>query len=290
MNSEERIVPMRLQRFLARAGVASRRGSENLMTAGRVRVNGVVVTELGSKVDPERDEVTVDGRPVRMSGPTYLMLNKPAGYLTTMSDPQGRPCVESLVPCDQYPGLFPVGRLDRDTTGLLLFTTDGNAAQELLHPSRHVTKHYVALVEGIPNAGELGVIARGVMLDDGPAQPAKAHVIDPGDPLYKTVAPNGARGGTSVVGIFIKEGRKHQVKRMLAAVGHKVLRLHRDAFGPLKLEGCAEGSWRALTKDEVLAIREVVASGGRRMPRVASASRTDARGARREPNRFGGAT
>ena len=153
---EQRIVPMRLQRFLARAGAASRRGSENLMTAGRVRVNGVVVTELGAKVDPLVDEVTLDGVPVRLAErPVYVMLNKPKGYLTTMSDPQGRHCVAELAPVAQHPGLFPVGRLDKDTTGLLLFTTDGTLAQNLLHPSRHVSKRYVALVDGVVRDREL---------------------------------------------------------------------------------------------------------------------------------------
>lgn len=253
LGDDERIVPMRLQRFLARSGVASRRGSENLMTAGRVRVNGVVVSELGSKVDPLVDHVTVDGREVRLAErPTYLVLNKPAGYLTTMSDPQGRPCVASLVPTRRYPGLFPVGRLDRDTTGILLFTTDGNAAQELLHPSHHVSKHYVALVDGVPKQSELGRIRRGIMLDDGPAQPAEVEVMGPADALLRTVAPEGVRGDTSVVGITLHEGRKHQVKRMFAAIGHKVLRLHRDSFGPLKLDGCTEGKWRMLDEEEIL--------------------------------------
>ena len=144
-NPEPRIVPMRLQKFLARAGVASRRGSENLMTAERVTVNGRVVTELGSKVDPLVDEVAVDGKVVRLAdGPVTLMLHKPAGFVTTMSDPQGRPTVAELVPTEACPGLFPVGRLDADTTGLLLFSTDGELGNGLLHPKRHVVKRYLA--------------------------------------------------------------------------------------------------------------------------------------------------
>lgn len=140
---------MRLQRFLARAGVASRGGSEDLMTAGRVTVNGLVATGLGTKVDVDRDHIEVDGMPVKLNqGAVYLMLYKPTGYLTTMSDPQERPCVADLVPRDRFPGLFPVGRLDRDTTGLLLFTTDGDLSQDLLHPSKHVYKTYQALVDG----------------------------------------------------------------------------------------------------------------------------------------------
>ncbi len=256
----EKIVPMRLQRFLARAGVASRRGSERLMTAGRVRVNGEVVTELGSKVDPNTDVVTVDGVVCSIhEKPAYLMLYKPAGYLTTMSDPQGRPCVADLVPCADYPGLYPVGRLDFDTTGLLLFTTDGNAGQELLHPSHHVTKHYVALVRRELTREQIERLEAGIELEDGVAAPAKVEILGPRSPLFRVVAPDGV--GTDrigrpnqVVGLTIHEGRKHQVKKMMLAAGHKVLRLHRDAFGPLTLKNVAEGSWRHLTDAEVDAL------------------------------------
>lgn len=174
---EERVVPMRLQKFLARAGAASRRGSENLMTAGRVRVNGEVVTELGSKVDPNVDVVTVDGREVRITDTaTFIMLNKPAGYVTTMHDPGGRPCVAELVPSHAHPGLFPVGRLDRDTTGLLLFTTDGEAAQALLHPSFEKDKHYLALIEGRLGDREWDELEGGIVLDDGPCARARGGV------------------------------------------------------------------------------------------------------------------
>ncbi|MGI6755436.1 MAG: pseudouridine synthase [Atopobiaceae bacterium] len=255
-----RVVPMRLQKFLARAGAASRRGSENLMSAGRVRVNGVVVTELGSKVDPAKDHVTVDGIEYRLAdNPIYLMLNKPAGYVTTMSDPQGRPCVADLVPCSTYPGLFAVGRLDRDTTGLLLFTTDGEAAHQLLHPSHHVFKHYVALVEGTPTHEELNLLRCGIHLRDGKAQPAEVDILGPSDALFDAVCPEGWREDVSVVGIRIQEGRKHQVKRMLGAIHHKVLRLHRDAFGPLSLRDVAEGSWRLLSADEIYALKDTIA-------------------------------
>lgn len=250
----ERVVPMRVQKFLARAGVASRRGSENLMTAGRVRVNGEVVTELGSKVDPRVDVVTVDGREVRLAdGSVYLMLNKPAGFVTTMRDPGGRPCVAELVPTDRYPGLFPVGRLDRDTTGLLLFTTDGEAAQALLHPSSEKDKHYAALIEGRLTAREREVLERGVTLDDGPCAPAHVENIDKGDERASAVARR-AGANTSIVGLTIHEGRKHQVKRMLAAVGHEVLMLHRDTFGPLTLSGVRPGEWRMLTEAERAAL------------------------------------
>ena len=256
--TDERIVPMRLQRFLARAGVASRRGSENLMTAGRVTVNGRVTSELGSKVDPLVDVVAVDGVEVRLSdGYAYLVLNKPMGYLSTMRDPQGRPCVERLVPTKRFPGLFPVGRLDFDTTGLLLFTTNGDAAQRMLHPSMHVWKHYVALVRGVPTAEQLERLRRGVMLDDGPAHPAEAKLLHRSDPLALPVAPEGVPYGHAVVGLRIHEGKKHQVKRMLKAVGHDVVRLHRDEFGPIALGEVASGCWRELTAEERTAIEDL---------------------------------
>lgn len=246
---------MRLQRFLARAGVASRRGSENLMTAGRVRVNGQVVTELGSKVVPDRDVVTVDGVECHLADEhAYVMLYKPAGYVTTMSDPQGRPCVASLVPTDRYPGLFPVGRLDTDTTGLLLFTTNGDVANAMLHPSSHVWKHYVALVRGVPTRHQLQMLRDGVRMPDGVAAPAKARLLAAGDAAALPVAPEGVPYNHAVVALSIHEGRKHQVKKMLRSIGHEVVRLHRDEFGPLTLSGLMPGQWRQLTAAERSAV------------------------------------
>lgn len=239
-----RVVPMRLQKFLARAGVASRRGSENLMTAGRVSVNGETVTELGSKVDPAVDEVRVDGKLVQLyDGPVTIMLNKPAGYVTTMSDPQGRPTVAQLVPTSEFPGLFPIGRLDIDTTGLLLFSTDGDLGNNLLHPSRHVDKTYLATVEGRPTAQELQQLKDGVLLDDGLTAPADVYLLD--------AAPHQSR-----LQITIHEGRKRQVKRMCEAVGHRVVALHRVSFGPLELdEGeVAVGKWKQLSPAETDAL------------------------------------
>lgn len=245
---------MRLQRFLARAGVASRRGSENLMTAGRVTVNGKVASELGTKVDVERDVIAVDGHVVKLAErPVYLMLHKPAGYLTTMSDPKGRPCVAELVPTDLHPGLFPVGRLDLDTTGLLLFTTDGDLAHELLHPSRHVEKTYIAHVDGRVTGRDLMPLCQGIVLDDGPCQPARCRILKPAQ--ARAVCPRGIDPGTSVVEVIIHEGRKNQVKRMLSAVGHPVIALHRPRFGLLELRDLAPGTWRYLTEHETEQIR-----------------------------------
>ncbi len=237
------VVPMRLQRFLARAGVASRRGSEDLMTAGRVTVNGSVVRELGSKVDPAVDRVRVDGREVSLAmGPAYHMLNKPSGYVTTMSDPQGRPTVAELLPPDAPAGLFPVGRLDRDVTGLLLLTTDGDLAHRLLHPSHHVWKTYRAEVEGEPSSSDLAALESGVVLEDGAAAPAKVSVV-------------WSEGARAEVEIAIREGRKRQVKRMLSHVGHPVRVLRRVGFGPLELGDLRQGDSRPLSDAEVAALR-----------------------------------
>ena len=252
----ERIVPMRLQRFLARAGVASRRGAENLMSAGRVRVNGEVVRELGSRVDPLEDVVCVDGREVRLGeDPAYLMLHKPAGYLSTMRDPRGRPTVAELMPLADYPGLFCVGRLDKDTTGLLLFTTDGDVAQRLLHPSFEKEKRYAALIDAPLSARAKRALEQGVALDDGPAAPARVRVLDAREREEVPFALGKEPDGAMAVELTIHEGRKHQVKRMFKAVGRKVLALHREAFGPLELGDLAQGSWRALTGDEVRLLR-----------------------------------
>lgn len=234
---------MRLQKFLARAGAASRRGSEDLMTAGRVAVNGQVVMELGSRVDPTCDVVTVDGREVTLaSSPVYLLLNKPAGFLTTMDDPQGRPTVASLMPAD-IPGLFPVGRLDMDTTGALLLTTDGALAHRLMHPSFHVDKTYEAHVAGVPETAALDRLREGITLDDGLCKPAVVALVDAGN-------------DHSFVRITISEGRKRQVKRMFAAIGHPVEQLHRAAFGPVLLGGLDEGATRPLSVSELEALSQ----------------------------------
>lgn len=234
---------MRLQKFLARAGAASRRGSENLMTAGRVKVNGVTVQELGTKVDPLKDEVRVDDRVVHLSdGAVTLILNKPAGFVTTMSDPQGRPCVADIVPVTQYPGLFPVGRLDRDTTGLLLFSTDGDLGNYLVHPRHHVIKTYEALVSGTITEEALEALRIGVELEDGLTLPAEVLLID------KIKGPSGI---ASKVRIGIREGRKRQVRRMFKHVGYPVETLHRTKMGELALGNLQEGSWRLLSAEEV---------------------------------------
>lgn len=242
---------MRLQKFLARAGVASRRRSEDLITAGRVTVNGEVRTDLGCKVDPDTDEVQVDGKIVSIfDGCAYLMLHKPAGYITTMSDPHGRPCVADLVPVDEYPGLYPLGRLDMDTTGLLLFTTDGDMGPALLHPKHHVDKTYRVVVEGKLREKDLTRLrAGGLKLPEGyVCAPAKVHI-------------DAAGTNTSRASITIHEGRKRQVKLMFGAIGHPVKKLHRDIFGPITLGDLPEGQWRLLTDVETAALLAVCGMG-----------------------------
>lgn len=233
---------VRLQKFLARAGIASRRASEELIAAGCVTVNGEVVTELGSKVDPVADAVAVDGRAVELAdGHHTIMLHKPAGFATSMkAQPQSDlPIVADLVPTDRFPGLFPVGRLDADTTGLLLFTTDGELGNALLHPSRHVPKTYRARVDGAVSQAAAERLRKGIELDDGPTQPAVVEFAN---------SPDDVR-------ITIHEGRKRQVKRMFATIGHPVLELHRERFGALELGDLKPGEWRELSEDEIEAIK-----------------------------------
>lgn len=237
---------LRLQKFLARAGIASRRKCEELITSGRIAVNGSVVTELGTKVVPGVDVVTFDGEEVLPpDDAVVIMLNKPAGYLTAMSDPREEKLVSKLVPVHDHPGLFPVGRLDRDTTGLLLFTTDGELGNGLLHPSKHVSKAYVAEVDGVLSEEERVTLERGVELEDGMTAPAACEIV--------SVASNGK---TSIVRLAIHEGRKRQVRRMLKAVGHEVRKLHRESFGPLALGDLPEGQWRELTSEELVLLRD----------------------------------
>jgi len=225
---------MRLNAFLARAGVASRRRADELIKAGRVTVNG----EAGqlNTVVGARDRVEVDGRTVERQPLRYVLLHKPAGVVTTARDPQGRPTVVQLVP--DGPRVVPVGRLDADTTGALLLTNDGGLAHRLAHPRYGVEKTYVAEVEGDPGEDALQRLREGVELDDGPTAPARAR-----------------RLGRGRIELVLHEGRKHQVKRMLAAVGHPVTRLHRSGYAELTLEGLEPGACRELEPSEIEQLR-----------------------------------
>ncbi len=227
--------PERLQKLLARVGIGSRRVVEDMIAEGRVVVNGEVA-ELGQRADADRDAIEVDGTLVGVRPDTvWYLLNKPAGVVTTASDPRGRPTVVELVPDE--PRVFPVGRLDADTEGLLLFTNDGDVTYRLTHPSYGVEKEYLAHVEGTPSRGSLRTLREGVALDDGVTAPAKASLVSP-----------------SVLKLVIHEGRNRQVRRMCEAVGHPVVRLVRTRIGPLVDTQLAPGEWRPLSQDEVRAL------------------------------------
>lgn len=238
---------VRIQKLLSRAGVASRREAEALMLQGRVRVNGRVVTTLGTRVDPARDTVELDGRRVAAERLRWVAFNKPPGLLTTRDDPQDRPTVYERLP-DELSTLGYVGRLDRDTEGLLLLSNDGDVVHRLLHPSSEVERAYEAEVEGEPDERVLRRLTAGVELEDGPARAIRAERLP-------------RRGGRSVVVLVLTEGRKREVRRMLAAVGHPVVRLVRVRFGPIELGDLPPGGWRELEPDEVRALRARAGGG-----------------------------
>ena len=241
---------MRLNAYLARAGVGSRRSADALIKAGRVRVNGEpgqLNTVVGS-----RDRVEVDGREVALQRLVYLLLYKPAGVVTTARDPQRRRTVVELVPAE--PRVVPVGRLDADTTGALLLTNDGLLAHRLAHPRYGVEKTYEVDVEGDPEEDALGRLRDGVDLEDGRTAPARARRLGPGR-----------------LELVLHEGRKHQVKRMCAAVGLPVVRLHRSAYAGLTLEGLEPGAWRGLESSEVAGLRDAVSVPQRSTGRASSA-------------------
>ncbi len=232
----------RLQKILASAGVASRRASEELIQAGRVSVNGQVVTELGAKADPSTDEIRVDGKPLaHVEEKAYFALYKPTGYITSKSDPRNRRTVMTLAP--EVPGLHPVGRLDYDTSGLLLMTNDGDFTLALTHPRYGVPKTYEAWVQGHPSERILQRLREGVRLEDGWTSPAQVVSL-------------GASGPESRVRITLHEGRNRQVRRMFAAVGHPVAKLKRLSVGPISLEGLKPGDIRPLTDQEIVALKQ----------------------------------
>lgn len=235
---------IRLQKALARAGVGSRRRCEELMLAGLVEVDGAVVTRLGTKVDARRAVIRVDGQRLPPVGEqVYLVANKPAGTVSTMADPQGRPTLTDLV-ADRVERLFHVGRLDTDTTGLILLTTDGDFAHRLAHPSYEVDKTYVAEVSGVVTPKTLRRLLAGVVLADGPVTVSKARRIS-------------AAPGRSIVELVIHEGRNRIVRRLLAEVGHPVRQLTRTAVGPVRLGGLATGEVRDLTRHELGALLDL---------------------------------
>jgi 23S rRNA pseudouridine2605 synthase len=236
----------RLQKIMAAAGVASRRASEELIAAGRVSVNGVV-SALGDKADAERDTVELDGERINVNPDlVYVMLNKPQGVVTTADDPDGRPTVVDLVNLPQR--LFPVGRLDQDTEGLLLLTNDGELAHALTHPSFEVERCYVALVPAPVRKHVLAALRAGVELDDGLARPKRARIL-------------GEERSKALLEVVMTEGRKREVRRMLGNLGLKVERLARVRYGEVELGDLRQGRWRFLTQKEIGALHAAVRSG-----------------------------
>ncbi len=230
----------RLQKFLSQAGVASRRKAEELIVAGRVRVNGAPATELGQKVDPTRAVVEVDGRRVRVAETHWLAVHKPRGYVTTRRDPEGRPTIYELVP-PEYHGLFYVGRLDYESEGLVLLTNDGEVANRLMHPRYRTERTYDVELPGQVAPGALRQLRVGVALEDGPAR-------------AESIARLKAPPGDTRLRLTLLEGRNREVRRLFQALGYRVQRLVRISYGPVRLGGLAPGRWRKLTANELLSL------------------------------------
>jgi len=234
----------RLQKFMAACGVASRRKCENLIVDGLVMVNGQVIRELGYKINPESDIIQVNGVQIFEEKKVYILLHKPTGYVTTVTDPQMRRTVIDLIP-DIENRVYPVGRLDYDTSGLLLLTNDGDLANKMTHPSFELDKVYVAKVDGEINENDIHKLETGIMLEDGITAPAKATILN----TNKT---------NSLVEITIHEGRNRQVRRMLEAVGHAVLKLRRERIVFLTLDGLEVGKYRELTIEELNKLKQLL--------------------------------
>ena len=228
----------RLQKILSQAGIASRRASEQLMLEGRVTVNGTTILELGTKADAARDDIRVDGRRIKIpERHLYLLLNKPRGYVTTRSDPQKRPTViDLLVGVREY--VYPVGRLDYDSEGLLILTNDGDLAARLTHPRHGVPRVYEVSVRGVPDAHDMSRLTKGVSIDGHRTQPAEVVSLGP-----------------SRLRITVREGRNRQVRKMCDAIGHPVAELRRVAIGPIRDARLKTGHWRELTPPEVARLK-----------------------------------
>lgn len=229
----------RLQKVIAHAGIASRRKAELLIQEGRVKVNGKTVTELGVTVDPNNDYIEVDGQAIASEKNVYYLFNKPTGVITSVKDPQGRKVVTDYFKHIKE-RIYPVGRLDYDTSGLLVLTNDGELAHRLMHPSFHVHKTYRVTVHGIPNDQQVNRLIKGIMLDDGLTAPAQVERIK-----------SDRKTNRATLKITIHEGRNRQVRLMFRAIGHRVLALHREKYGFLTLKGIQEGEYRHLSRDEV---------------------------------------
>ncbi len=234
----------RLQKVLAHAGVASRRKAEQLILEGRVTVNGQVVRELGIKVTPNKDEIEVNGVPIDREEPVYFLLYKPTGVISSVEDEKGRKVVTDFIDVPQR--IFPVGRLDYDTSGLIILTNDGELANLLMHPKHKIPKVYIAKVRGLPGKEELKQLQYGVKLEDGKTAPAKVKVLSANK-----------QKGTSIIQLTIHEGRNRQVRRMFDAIGHPVQKLKREQYGFLTAKGLNPGDVRELKPYEIKQLREL---------------------------------
>ncbi len=257
--------PVRLQKFLSQAGVSSRRKAEELILEGRVRVNGEVVRKLGTRVDPIRDSIAVDGKKVRPKELRYVILHKPPGVVSSRQDPQKRPTVIDMLPRTKIP-LYPVGRLDYNASGLILLTNDGDAAMALTHPSFKTPRTYLVKVKGRPDEKDLSKLRRGVRLDGGsktlPAKVERTEVRRRGRPTT----------ANTWLKFIIREGRNRQIKRMCMAVRHPALSIQRVAMGPLKLGALPQSAWRYATPNELKELKRLAQT---RQARSASRRRSD---------------
>ena len=227
----------RLQKIIAHAGICSRRKAEEYIAQGRVRVDGKPITQPGLKVNPDQVVITVDGKPLQEEKKVYVLLHKPRGYVTTLSDPQGRPIVTDLLP-DIPERLFPVGRLDLDSEGALLLTNDGALANRVLHPRFEVNKTYEATLQSLPKKSDLQRLEQGIVLDGKKTWPARLRILK-------------KKRDVAVIEIIIHEGKKRQVRKMFQAIGYPVIRLKRTAYGRLQLKNLPTGTYRFLDKNDV---------------------------------------
>lgn len=240
----------RLHKFLARCGVASRRECEKIISQGRVRVNGKTISEPGFSVNPEKDKIFLDGKILKPEEKIYIILYKPHGYVSTVKDPQNRPKVTDLLKGIKQ-RVYPVGRLDYDSEGLLFLTNNGELANFMIHPRYEVEKVYLAVLDAVPKINDLEELQKGIMLDDGKTAPSRIKVV-------KEAA------GKALVEVRIHEGRKHQVKRMFEAIGRKVLNLKRVRMGPLELGRLKPGEYKILSEKEAEKLKKGIMNGHKR--------------------------
>lgn len=238
------MLQIRLQKYLSQAGVASRRASEDIILQGRVKVNGKIINKLGTKVDPNKDQIEVDGKTCQIKTRSiYIIMNKPTGILTTVKDPLRRPTVIDLLEGVDA-RVFPVGRLDKETEGLLLLTNDGEVTYRLTHPKYEIVKTYLAQVKGVIGNEEIKVLEKGVVLEDGFTAPAQVKILN-------------NFNNSTIIEMKIHEGRKRQIRRMCSAIGHPVMHLKRTRIGSLSLKGLKSGEWRFLNPKEIKYIKNL---------------------------------